>query len=63
MEATIQAVLDRQRTLVNTQQRNLLENFKNEYRAQMRSWKNRLGFAERIRARMKSTRSVRKGDR
>jgi hypothetical protein len=49
MEATIDAILNRQPARMNTQQKNLLENFKNQYLAQMRSWKNRLSFAERQR--------------
>ena len=51
METTIETIMDRQRTVVNAQQKNLLENFKNQYRAQMRSWKNRLAFAEKQSAR------------
>ncbi len=57
MEGTIQAILERQRTLINSQQKNLLENFKNQYRAQMRSWKNRLAFAEKGWGRKKRPRS------
>lgn len=53
METTIETVMDRQRPVTNAQQKNLLDNFKNQYRAQMRSWKNRLAFAER--------QSIRKG--
>ncbi len=49
MEATIDAILDRKRSLLNTQHRNLFENFKNHYQANMRSWKNRLANAEKKR--------------
>jgi len=51
MEATIEAVMNRQPARLNIQQKNLFENFKNNYVAQMRSWKNRLVFAERQRFR------------
>lgn len=51
MEATIDAILERKRNILNTQQRNLFENFKNQYRANMRSWKNRLANAEKKRLR------------
>jgi hypothetical protein len=47
METTIEALMERRRGTVNALQRNLLDNFRNEYLAQMRSWKNRLSFAER----------------
>ena len=47
MESTIEALLNRQRLQLGTQQKNLFENFKNQYMAQMRSWKNRLLFAEK----------------
>ena len=53
MEATIEAILEKQKLILNTQQRNLFENFKNNYRANMRSWKNRLASAEQQRARRK----------
>jgi len=56
METTIQAIMDRQRTILNAQQKNLLENFKNQFRSQMRSWKNRLTFAEKKRFRRKPSR-------
>lgn len=51
MEATIEAVMNRQSGRLNIQQKNLFDNFKNGYVAQMRSWKNRLAFAERQRYR------------
>jgi hypothetical protein len=49
METTIETIMNRQPTRMNTQQKNLFENFKNQYMAQMRSWKNRLSFAEKKR--------------
>lgn len=51
MEGTIESIMNRQPGRLNTQQKNLFENFKNNYRAQMRSWKNRLTFTERQRFR------------
>jgi hypothetical protein len=51
MEATIAALLERQKLVTNAQQRNLFENFKNQYHANMRGWRNRLAFAEAQRAR------------
>jgi hypothetical protein len=50
-EATIAALLERQKYVTNGQQRALFENFKNQYRANMRGWRNRLAFAEAHRAR------------
>ena len=49
MEAAIEAIMDRRRNLVSALHKNLMETFKNQYQAQMRSWKNRLSFAERQR--------------
>ncbi len=51
METTIAALLDRQKLVTNAQQRSLFENFKNQYQASMRGWRNRLAFsdAQRIR--------------
>ncbi len=46
MEATISAILERPGTLMNAQQRCLFDNFKNQYQASMRGWRNRLAFAE-----------------
>jgi len=46
MEATVAALLERQKFVTNSQQRNLFENFKNQYQASMRGWRNRLAFAE-----------------
>jgi hypothetical protein len=46
MEATIAALLERQKIVTNAQQRALFENFKNQYQANMRGWRNRLAFAE-----------------
>ena len=53
MEATIAALLERQKIVTNSQQRNLFETFKNQFQANMRGWRNRLAFAEiqRIRRR------------
>ena len=51
MEATIAALLERQKYVTNGQQRTLFENFKNQYHANMRGWRNRLAFAEAQRAR------------
>jgi hypothetical protein len=47
METTIEAIMERRRGTINTLQRNLLDNFRSEYLSQMRSWRNRLSFAER----------------
>ena len=49
MEVTIETIMNRQPPRMNTQQKNLFENFKNNFMSQMRSWKNRLSFAERQR--------------
>ncbi len=49
MEATIESLFERQRLIPNSQQRSLIENFKNQYQANMRGWRNRLAFAERQR--------------
>ena len=46
MEATLTALLERQKLVTNGQQRSLFENFKNQYQANMRGWRNRLAFAE-----------------
>lgn len=54
MEATIEAIMDRQRKVVNALHKNLMESFKNQFQAQMRSWKNRLSFAERQSLRRKN---------
>lgn len=53
IEATISALLERQKIVTNAQQRNLFETFKSQYQANMRGWRNRLAFAEvqRIRRR------------
>jgi len=51
MEATITALLERQKLVTNAQQRSLFENFKNQYQANMRGWRNRLSFAEAQRMR------------
>jgi hypothetical protein len=51
MEATIAALLERQKYVTNGQQRALFENFKNQFQANMRGWRNRLAFAESRRAR------------
>jgi hypothetical protein len=51
MEATLVVLLERQRFVTNGQQRALFENFKNQYQASMRGWRNRLAFAEARRAR------------
>jgi len=50
-EATIAALLERQKYVTNGQQRALFENFKNQFQANMRGWRNRLAFAESRRAR------------
>ncbi len=51
MEATIAALLERQKYVTNGQQRALFENFKNQFQANMRGCRNRLAFAESRRAR------------
>ena len=60
MEATILALLERQKLVTNAQQRNLFENFKNQYQANMRGWRNRLAFAEaqKIRKRRRRARKA-----
>jgi hypothetical protein len=55
-EATISALLERQKIVTNAQQRNLFENFKNQYHANMRGWRNRLAFAEAQRLRRRRRR-------
>jgi hypothetical protein len=50
-EATISALLERQKIVTNAQQRNLFETFKNQFQANMRGWRNRLAFAEAQRIR------------
>jgi hypothetical protein len=50
-EATISTLLERQKLVTNSQQRNLFENFKNKYQADMRGWRNRLALAEQRRLR------------
>ena len=49
IETVIDTILNRQRVALNTMQKNLIENFKGQYRSQMRSWKNRLDNAEKPR--------------
>ncbi|MEW6440932.1 MAG: hypothetical protein AB1640_08350 [bacterium] len=56
LEGTIEGLFDRPRTTANAQQRSLLENVKNQYRASMRSWKNRLRFAEQYRLKRRKIR-------
>jgi len=56
-EATIAALLERQKFVTNAQQRNLFENFKNQYQANMRGWRNRFAFAEAQRARRRRRRA------
>ena len=60
MEATISALLERQKYVTNGQQRALFENFKTQYQANMRGWRNRLAFAEahRTRKRRRDARKV-----
>jgi hypothetical protein len=60
MEATIAALLERQKLVTNGQQRALFDNFKNRYQANMRGWRNRLAFAEaqRIRKRRREARKA-----
>lgn len=57
-EATIAALLERQKVVTNAQQRNLFESYKNQFQANMRGWRNRLAFAEaqKIRRRRKEQR-------
>jgi hypothetical protein len=57
MEATISVLLERQKIVTNGQQRSLFENFKNQYQANMRGWRNRLAFAEAQRARRRRRRA------
>ena len=57
MEATILALLERQKLVTNAQQRSLFENFKNQYHANMRGWRNRLAFAEAQRMRRRRRRA------
>lgn len=52
-EATISSLLERQKMVTNSQQRSLFENFKNQYQANMRGWRNRLAFSEAQRIRRK----------
>ncbi len=56
IEATIAALLERQKMVTNAQQRSLFENFKNQYHANMRGWRNRLAFAETQRIRKRRRR-------
>ena len=49
IETVVDTLLNKPRAAQNTMQKNLLENFKNQYRSQMRSWKNRLANAEKPR--------------
>jgi hypothetical protein len=60
MEATMAALLERQKYVTNGQQRALFENFKNQYQASMRGWRNRLAFAEsqRVRKRRRLARKL-----
>jgi len=60
MEATLAALLERQKLVTNGQQRSLFENFKNQYQANMRGWRNRLAFAEaqKIRRRRRLARKL-----
>jgi molecular chaperone DnaK (HSP70) len=51
MEATIAALLERQKIVTNAQQRNLFETYKSQYHANMRGWRNRLAFSEQQRIR------------
>jgi hypothetical protein len=60
MEATISALLERQKIVTNAQQRGLFENFKNQYQANMRGWRNRLAFAEAQRVRRRRRRRLQK---
>jgi len=57
-EATISALLERQKIVTNAQQRNLFETYKNQFHANMRGWRNRLAFAEvqRVRRRRRQAR-------
>lgn len=57
MEATMAALLERQKFVTNGQQRSLFENFKNRFQASMRGWRNRLAFAEAQRARNRRRRA------
>lgn len=56
LESAIEGALDRPRGMLNAQQRSLFENVKNQYLASMRSWRNRLGFAEQYRTRRRRAR-------
>lgn len=58
-EATIAALLEHQKFVTNAQQRSLFENFKNQYQANMRGWRNRLAFAEAQRVRRRRSRARR----
>jgi len=49
IETVVDSILNRQRVALNSMQKNLLENFKSQYRSQMRSWNNRLANAEKPR--------------
>jgi molecular chaperone DnaK (HSP70) len=57
-EATIAALLERQKIVTNAQQRNMFETYKNQFQANMRGWRNRLTFAEaqRVRRRRRQAR-------
>jgi hypothetical protein len=57
-EATVSALLERQKLVTNSQQRSLFENFKNQYQSNMRGWRNRLCFAEVQRVRRQRRRPV-----
>lgn len=57
LESAIDEALDRPRGMLNAQQRSLFESVKNQYRASMRSWRNRLGFAEQYRTRTRRARA------
>jgi len=56
LEGTIETLLDRPRGMFNSQQRSMFENVKNQYRASMRAWRNRLAFADQYRLKRRQAR-------
>jgi len=56
MEKTIEDLLDQPRSIFNSQQRSMFETVKNQYWASMRSWRNRLVFAEQYRMKRRRNR-------
>ena len=56
LEKTIEGLLDLPRGMFNAQQRSMFETVKNQYWASMRSWRNRIIFAEQYRTKRRRNR-------